>query len=141
MNGVVVDSSVVAKWVLPEAEEEIAARLLATAGKLNRLIVVDLAYIEVTNAIWSRYRRKLIDIVEVQTASQLLFQVAVETERANSLLESALQIGIRYDRAIYDALFVALVAKTGFAGVTADVPLYKAVHGDFPTIVLLRDWK
>jgi len=56
------------------------------------------------------------------------------------LLASALEIAIAYDRAVYDALFVALVRQLQLPGVTADEPLYRTVHGDFPQIVLLRDW-
>jgi predicted nucleic acid-binding protein len=47
---------------------------------------------------------------------------------------------MKYDRAVYDALFVALSRDLGVRGVTADEPLYNSVHGDFPDIVLLRDW-
>jgi len=39
-----------------------------------------------------------------------------------------------------DALFVALTQDLGLPGVTSDEPLYRAVHADFPQIVLLRDW-
>lgn len=52
MSDTVVDSSVVAKWVLPEADSAHAQRLItevAAAGQ--RLVVLDLALPEVTNAI------------------------------------------------------------------------------------------
>jgi hypothetical protein len=39
-----------------------------------------------------------------------------------------------------DALFVALAQDLGLRGVTADEPLYNAVHADFPQIILLRNW-
>ena len=113
--------------------------IAATAGG-TQLIVLDLVFAEVVNAIWSRHRGKLM-LPEAERALQTLLRVPVQPEPARPLLESALEIGIRYDRAIYDALFVALVKKTGFQGVTADEPLYNAVRADYPTIVLLRDWK
>ena len=52
MSDAVVDSSVVAKWILPEADSAQADRLIAeVAQKGERLVVLDLAFVEVTNAI------------------------------------------------------------------------------------------
>ncbi len=50
----------------------------------------------------------------------------------------AFEIAVKYDRSAYDALFVALSQKLGVPGVTADEPLFHAVHADFPHIELLR---
>ena len=43
---------------------------------------------------------------------------------------------MKYDRSIYDALFVALAADLKLPGVTTDEPLYRAVSADFPQVVL-----
>jgi predicted nucleic acid-binding protein len=61
-------------------------------------------------------------------------------EPATRLLSQGLEIAIKFVRAVYDALFVALVQDLSWPGVTADEPLYRAVHADFPQIILLRDW-
>jgi predicted nucleic acid-binding protein len=37
-------------------------------------------------------------------------------------------------------LFVALSQDLGLQAVTADEPLYNAIHADFPQIILLRNW-
>src|SRR4051812_21913461 len=132
MNGTVVDSSLVAKWVLLEPDTPKAKQIGATATSGTPLVVLDLAYVEVTNAIWSRHRRKLITALEAESALDALRKSPVQVERAIDILESALQLAIKYDRSIYDALFVALVKRTGLPGVTADEPLYNAVHVDFP---------
>lgn len=61
MSDVVVDSSVIAKWILPEADSDQARRLItevAMAGE--HLFVLDLALTEVTNAIWKRHHQHLI---------------------------------------------------------------------------------
>ena len=141
MSDTVVDSSVVAKWVLPEPDSAQAQRLItdvAVAGE--RLIVLDLAFPEVCNAIWKRHRQRLITMVEAEAFLNALRRCPIHIEPAMRLLESALKIAVRYDRAIYDALFVALAQELGLNGVTADEPLYNVIHADFPQIVLLRDW-
>jgi predicted nucleic acid-binding protein len=52
MSDTVVDSSVVAKGILPEPDSAQAKRLIAeVALKGERLIVLDLAFVEVTDSI------------------------------------------------------------------------------------------
>lgn len=56
MTDVVVDSSVVAKWILPEADSGQAQRVISdVASQGHRLIVLDLVFPEVANAIWKQY--------------------------------------------------------------------------------------
>jgi predicted nucleic acid-binding protein len=141
MSDIVVDSSVVAKWILPEADSAQAQRLITeVALKGERLIVLDLIFPEVTNAIWKRYHRGLATLDEARQFLDDLLRSPVQVETAVHLLKSALDIAAKYDRAIYDALFVALAQDLNLDGVTADEPLYNVVHVDFPTILLLRNW-
>ncbi len=141
MSDTVVDSSVVAKWALPEPDSPHAERLIAdVALKGERLIVLDLALVEVTNAIWKRYHRGLATLDETRQSLDDLLRIPVHVEPAVRLLKPALGIAAKYDRAVYDALFVALSQNLRLQGVTADEPLVNAIHTDFPQIVLLRNW-
>lgn len=141
MSDNVVDSSVVAKWILPEPDSAQAQRLISeVAMKGERLIVLDLALVEVTNAIWKLYHRRLATLDEARQFLDELLQCPVHIEAANRLLKPALEIAAKYDRAAYDALFVALCQDLGLSGVTADEPLYNAIHADFSQIILLRNW-
>jgi predicted nucleic acid-binding protein len=141
MNDIVVDSSVAAKWLLPESDSAQANRLAAvTAQGSGELILLDIALAEITNAIWKRCHQKLITLDEARSLLGSLLSAPVRVELAPRLLHSALEIATKYDRAIYDALFVALAADLDLDGVTADEPLYRAVRRDFPKITLLRDW-
>jgi predicted nucleic acid-binding protein len=141
MTDVVVDSNVIAKWILPEADSAQAHQVISdvsTPGQ--RLIALDLAYPEVASAIWKRLRQKAITAIEADGFLDALLQSPVEVFPAADLLKAAFPIAARYDRAIYDALFVALADKLSLPGVTADEPLYNAVKTDFPRIILLRNW-
>ena len=61
MSDVVVDSSVVAKWVLDEPDSTQAQRLIdEVAVPGEKLFVLDLVFPEVVNVIWKRQRQKLI---------------------------------------------------------------------------------
>lgn len=140
MSDLVIDSSVVAKWILPEADSAQAQQLiLRTAAAGERLIVLDLVFPEVGNAIWKRHRQQQINLSESRELLAALIRSPVVVEPAASLLPVAFEIAAKYDLAIYDALFVALAEQKGLPGITADEPLFNAVHTDFPRIVLLRD--
>ncbi len=141
MSDLVLDSSVVAKWILPEADSLAAQRLITdVAMKGERLFVLDLAIIEVANAIWKRHHQSQITSVNARRLLARLWQMPVRTQPATALLASALEIAIKHDRAVYDALFVALVQDLNLPGITADEPLWRAVHGNVPGVTLLRDW-
>ena len=141
MSDLVVDSSVVAKWILPEADSAQAHELIvhATAAS-EQLLVLDLAFPEVANAIWKRHRQRLISLEDARGFLDALVRSPVRVEPAASLLASAFEIAAKYDRAVYDALFVALAEQRGLPGITADEPLFNAIHADFPRIVLLRNF-
>ncbi len=141
MSDTVVDSIVVAKWILPEPDSADAQRLIADAALGGeRLIVLDLALVEVTNAIWKRLHRGLATLDEAREFLDDLLRSPVHVEPANRLLKPALEIAAKYDRAVYDALFVALCQDLALQGVTADEPLYNGIHADFPRVILLRNW-
>jgi predicted nucleic acid-binding protein len=141
MNDIVVDSNIVAKWIIGEPDSAQAQRLIPEVPlKGNRLIVLDLAFVEATNAIWKLYHRGPATLDETRNFLASLLVSPVHVEPANRLLKPALENATRYDRALYDALFVALAKDLGLRGVTADEPLFNAVHSDFPQIILLRHW-
>ena len=141
MSDIVVDSSVVAKWVVPEPDSPHAHRVVTdTQAAGGRLIVLDLVFPEVVNVIWKKHRQKLVTFEKAKGFLADLMQFPVQAEPAARLLDRAFEIAVKYDRAVYDALFVALAHDLGIKGVTADEPLYNTTHADFPQIVLLRDW-
>jgi predicted nucleic acid-binding protein len=133
---------VVAKWVLPESDSPQAHRLITeVALKGERLIILDLALIEVTNAIWKRQHRSLCTLAEAKQFLDELLRSPVHVESSAHLLPAALEIAATYQRPVYDTLFVALSREMGLVGVTADEPLHQALHADFAQVVLLRDWQ
>jgi len=142
MSDIVVDSNIIAKWVLPEADSVLARTVFSdTVGRASTLVALDFALTEVTNAIWKRYRQGIATLAQCREFLEGLLCSPVHIEPSRGLLGPAFEIAAKYDRSIYDALFVALAAKLDIVGVTADMPLYNAVKADFPKITLLREWK
>jgi predicted nucleic acid-binding protein len=138
MSDVVADSSVVAKWLLPEPDSAAALQVLSdSVTQGHRIVVLDLAVIEVANAIWRRVHRKLIDVAHGERLLDELIRIPVQIQPAGQLLKPAFTIAVKHDRSIYDALFVAACDALSLPGVTADEPLVRAVQQAFPSIRLL----
>src|SRR5438132_14344730 len=86
MSDTVVDSSVVTKWILPEPDSALAAQFITeVAQKGERLIVLDLALVETTNAIWKRYHRGPTGLDDTRAFLDDLLQSPVHIEPANRL--------------------------------------------------------
>lgn len=142
MSDVIADSSVVVKWFLPEVDRAQAAQLVVdTTQKGKQLIVLDLALVETTNAIWKQQQRGQATVDEAKQLLHQLQAMQVRREAAEPLLGSALEIAMKFRLSVYDALFVALADQLKLLAVTADEPLYRAVHGQYPNIVWLRHWQ
>lgn len=142
MSDLVVDSCVAAKWILPESDSSDAHRLITEVPmKGERLFVLDLALIETANAIWKRHHQHMLAVDEARQLLGRLLRMPVDVQPSTPLLGSALEIAAKHDCSIYDSLFVALAHELRLPGITADEPLWRAVHADFPNIVLLRDWR
>ncbi len=102
MSDVVVDSCVAAKWILPEADSGQAQRLItevAMAGE--RLIVLDLAFPEIGNAIWKRLHRSIATLAEARVFMDKLLRSPVHIEPAIRLHRPALEIAAKYGRSFY----------------------------------------
>ena len=141
MADVAIDSSVAAKWVLPESDTAEAQAILISAGQAgSRLRVLDIGVAEVANAIWVRCIRGLISATEADELLSDFLVLPLEIVPSRDLLPEAMRLSVRYRIAIYDSLFVAPAAAGQTSGVSADEPLVKEVKADFPRIHLLRQW-
>lgn len=122
----VVDASVALKWYLPEPHTDAALRLLDDEVEL---VVPDLFFAEMGNALWKRWRRQDIDartVADVLTALRVL-PLAVRESRV--LLDHAADLGMANGIAVYDALYLAAAAAEDARLVTADRRLHAAVTG------------
>ncbi len=118
----VVDSSVVTKWFLVEANSNQAIRLrdeFAT-GRL-RLAVPTLLFYEVTNAL--RFSG-VFNETDLALAAKSLSKYRFEIWRPRGkLLELSAQLSLREDITVYDACYVALAKRLSTRLVTEDKEL------------------
>ena len=128
----VVDASIAFKWLVPEPLSQAALRLV----HVQVLLAPSHLPVEVANAIWKNLRRGLIssDLGTIALAETLRFPISYVDSR--ELLEQALSLATRYDRTVYDALYVVLALQHKCPFVTADLRLYNALSGSFPETML-----
>lgn len=136
MRSFVLDASVAAKWMLPAKEEMFRAeafRLLDAyeAGEID-LVVPDIFWPECGNLLWKAVRQNRCSRVDAELALLLLVRRKIPTIASSEVLSQALSIALKFNRPVYDSLYVALAAETKNEFITADERLANALAARFP---------
>ena len=126
MSRFVVDASVAVKWLLPEVHTEAAQR---TLSKENELLAPDLIWAEVGSALWKKYRRGQIGSDTARILLRDLRRAPLQISESKALVTAAWDIAVRFDRSIYDSLYLALAVSADCPLVTADLKLYNRLKG------------
>ncbi len=138
MNGpLVVDASVAVKWVLAEAESDLAQQIVH-----GSLLAPDLLLIECGNAIWRHVRLGEVDRTEVPQLWAVLRAMPVEIVAGRALVERALDLAVMLNHPVYDCLYLALALDRGARVVTTDRRFLAASrrrHDLVGAVVLLSD--
>jgi predicted nucleic acid-binding protein len=124
------------KWCLPAAREEFvlqAEALLASYRREEiRLLVPDLFWVEVPNALWKAARRTEISSDDAMSAMSLLRDLDIPTVPSYDLLPQALILAMAHGRTVYDSLYVALAMQSKSEMVTADERLANTMAARLP---------
>ncbi|WP_237217085.1 type II toxin-antitoxin system VapC family toxin [Falsiroseomonas oryziterrae] len=129
----VVDASVAAKWVLPEADSEAAARVSGA-----RLVAPELLDIECASILWKAARRGEIGRDEALLRYETLRDAPVERMPNAALLPLAVAHALELAHPVYGCLYIAAAELTGFPLITADARL-RRLHVPRVRIVGLDD--
>jgi len=119
---VVVDASVILKWVLDEPGQAEAEALLD-----QELTAPALWLVEAANALWRRVIRGELLAEEAQERLAELGNAPVRTSAIADDLMVAVRLAIRLRHPVYDCLYLAAALREGTHVVTADVRFFEAV--------------
>ena len=111
----VIDASVAAKWLAPEAESTQAEALLD-----SELLAPDLIFPEVANILWKKQARGEMNSDTANAAARWLMQVPLQVIESITLMIDALALSTRLQHPAYDCFYLALALQTGCPLVTAD---------------------
>src|SRR5229473_6193391 len=144
-NTVVVDTSIVIKWVIDETDSSIAVALLARWISEGLIILAPslLAY-EITNVLYQRLRKGSITLDEAEDALQyvLLRELKLDTSQNYALSKRAMAFAYQFSLpATYDAHYLALAERENCEFWTADARLLNALNGKLAWVRKLVDYQ
>jgi predicted nucleic acid-binding protein len=116
VNTLVVDASIVVKWVV---EEDSTPEALVLRQKA-RLIAPDLLVAECANILWKKVQKGELLKAEAIIAARLLQGAELELLPMRSLFEAATRMSIEIDHPAYDCVYLVLALQRKCQFVTAD---------------------
>ena len=129
----VVDASVGLKWFIEEVHQSRARGLL---GGADLLIAPQHFRIELISAVRKKVRTGDVPPNFVPELLAGITNAPVRELPTRPLLAPAMDIALRFNRSIYDSLYVALALQEGCQLVTADRRLHDALAPSFPGTML-----
>lgn len=141
MTTYVIDTNVLVKQVIPEADSAVAIGILElhTRGVIN-LIAPDYILTECANVIWKNARRHGMSDAELSRSLRMLQNLNITLTSQSELLEDALLFAVAAGIAVYDALFCVLARREDAELITADLPLVNRLAGSGVRVCALHDW-
>lgn len=141
MTAVCVDASLAAKWILPEADRDLAQTLYSRWRAVGLDIIgPPLLLAEITNILRRNIFRGVINHAEALKAEEIFRGLGVLTVIPNELYREALILAERFDLpAAYDTQYLAVAQIQGCGCWTADERLYNRVSSDLPWLHLLDE--
>ncbi len=142
MTALVVDASVVIKWVVIEKDSEQAQQL----RRRCRLVAPELVVAEVADLLWKKIRLGEFSLSEAQEAAGFIRETGIEIRPMLGLLGDAIRLADRIRHPAYDCIYLALALATGIRFVTADERFLGKLRdlGDAHLVqacVSLADWR
>lgn len=125
MKFVVLDASIVAKWVFLESGSDKAERLFL---RQDLFYVPDLFYVEMDAVISKKFRKRELNYEEAFLKREQIKQLAIHTVEHEEVSELAFEISITLPITIYDAMYLALAIKSDSILWTADDRLVRGME-------------
>jgi predicted nucleic acid-binding protein len=116
VNTLVVDASIVVKWVV---EEDSTPQALVLRQKA-RLIAPDLLVAECANILWKKVQKGELLKAEAIVAARLLQGAELELLPMRFLFDAATRMSIEIDHPAYDCVYLVLALQRKCQFVTAD---------------------
>ncbi|MDZ7756882.1 type II toxin-antitoxin system VapC family toxin [Rhodohalobacter sp.] len=125
MRFVILDASIVAKWVFLESGSDKAEKLLL---RHELFYVPDLFYIEMDAVISKKFRKKELNYDEAYVKREQVKQLAIHSVHHEEISELAFEIAITLPITIYDSLYIALAIESESILWTADDRLVRGME-------------
>jgi predicted nucleic acid-binding protein len=125
MSDLVVDASVLIKLHITEVRSPEATQAIKGADLIRG---PDLLIAETANILWKYVRRGELAFADADQVLGDILQMPIQLTATPDLIEPALKIAVETDRAVYDAIYIALAIQSAAVLVTADERLVHALE-------------
>lgn len=122
----IIDASVAVKWLIEEAQSDLARGLLDRAD----LSAPSLLFPEVANALWKSVMRGQTDPMAPLREQMEDLSKAVTTVDESHVMPRALELAILFKHSVYHCVYLALAERLNDDMVTADDKFVQAVGAD-----------
>lgn len=141
MDEIVVDSSVVIKWLVVEPYSAEARRVLNDyqTGAIE-LLAPDLLAAEIGNIVWKKHRFQGLSAADAQLIIDGFRTLKFTLTSTAELLEDVFHLAVAHQRTVYDMMYVALGLRHNCRITTADEKLVNALSGVFPELTSIAHW-
>jgi predicted nucleic acid-binding protein len=145
MSTVVVDASIVLKWVLQEPDSHTAEALLVEwIDKETVILAPALLVYELTNSLYRKARKGEITFEEVELSLRKILLTGLELDFSEdpNLSLKAVELAKRFDLpATYDSHYLALAQREGCELWTTDIKMLRALRGQLSWVHRLEDYQ
>ena len=135
----VVDASVAIKWLIGEADSDVARCLAASDDELH---APSLMACEIANALWHKARLGEVERGDVGPMLALTPDMPVRWGDDDAVSADAARLALALDHPVYDCVYLALAYRIGAVVITADLRfanvLASTEHGG--AVVTLADY-
>lgn len=143
-NIVVVDTSVVVKWIVTVSDSDVARALLAEwTNKDVRILAPTLLVYEAVNSLYKYIRAGQMPLEDAESGlRKVIFPlVTLDHSKEPSFSLRAIELASQFSLpTTYDAHYLALTEREGCELWTADTRLWKAVHNALPWVHNLNEY-
>jgi predicted nucleic acid-binding protein len=121
---IVVDSSVVAKWLIPEDDTPVATAL----RERHRFAVPDVLFPEIANILWKHVGRGTITAKDVDDALVAIRYFKPRVIPSRSMFADACRLAVALNHPAYDCFYLLAAARLATVVVTADTRLLRKLR-------------
>lgn len=140
MSRFVVDASVVIQLLITDQNSNEVEALFDRVSYGDKLIVPEFGLMECTNVLWKHVRFQGLSQADAEGLVQDLIALDVTITPTIGLMPRALEIGLKYQLAVYDSVYIALASKLQHPLITIDQRQAKAAQAEGVTLKPITDF-
>jgi predicted nucleic acid-binding protein len=140
MESFVVDATVVIDYLISDTFTSNTDALFRLLNKQVALHIPEFCLLECTNVLWKRVRFHNLDQSRAERLLKGLIALPMIVNPVDALLQRGLEIGLQYELAVYDSLYIALAEHLNCPLITVDSKQETAARAAGITIKPVTDF-